>query len=64
VNAGQHDHLGVGRSRLAAETAKLLNPDKTVVIPDLRAGCSLAESITAKDVRMLRARYPGVPVVT
>jgi quinolinate synthase len=47
-----------------AETAKLLNPDKTVVIPDLRAGCSLAESITAEDVRMLRARYPGVPVVT
>lgn len=47
-----------------AETAKLLNPDKTVVIPDLRAGCSLAESITAEDVRTLRARYPGVPVVT
>ncbi|MGZ8330017.1 MAG: quinolinate synthase NadA, partial [Rhodoplanes sp.] len=47
-----------------AETAKLLNPDKTVLIPDLRAGCSLAESITAEDVRRLRARYPGVPVVT
>lgn len=47
-----------------AETAKLLNPDKTVLIPDTRAGCSLAESITAEDVRMLRARYPGVPVVT
>lgn len=47
-----------------AETAKLLNPDKTVLIPDLRAGCSLAESITAKDVRALRRRYPGVPVVT
>ncbi|NPV22649.1 quinolinate synthase NadA [Bradyrhizobium aeschynomenes] len=46
-----------------AETAKLLNPDKTVLIPDLRAGCSLAESITAEDVRLMRARYPGVPVV-
>ena len=47
-----------------AETAKLLNPDKTVLIPDAEAGCSLAESITADDVRLLRARYPGVPVVT
>src|ERR1700759_5064958 len=47
-----------------AETAKLLNPDKTVLIPDLRAGCSLAESITPADVRKLRERYPGVPVVT
>src|ERR1700760_3212774 len=47
-----------------AETAKLLNPTKTVLIPDLRAGCSLAESITAADVRLLRQRYPGVPVVT
>ncbi|WP_445503774.1 quinolinate synthase NadA [Microvirga sp. G4-2] len=47
-----------------AETAKLLNPDKTVLIPDAEAGCSLAESITAEDVRQLRARYPGVPVVT
>jgi quinolinate synthase len=47
-----------------AETSKLLNPDKTVLIPDSRAGCSLAESITAADVRLLRQRYPGVPVVT
>ncbi len=47
-----------------AETAKLLNPGKTVLIPDLDAGCSLAESITAADVRALRAKYPGVPVVT
>lgn len=47
-----------------AETAKLLNPDKTVLIPDLRAGCSLAESITAADVRQLKAAHPGVPVVT
>lgn len=47
-----------------AETAKLLNPEKTVLIPDLDAGCSLASSITADDVRLLRQRYPGVPVVT
>jgi len=47
-----------------AETAKLLNPSKRVLIPDLRAGCSLAESITAADVRLLRQRYPGVPIVT
>jgi quinolinate synthase len=47
-----------------AETAKILSPEKTVLIPDLRAGCSLAESITGDDVRALRSRYPGVPVVT
>lgn len=47
-----------------AETAKLLNPARTVLIPDPRAGCSLAESITAADVRALRAAHPGVPVVT
>ncbi len=47
-----------------AETAKLLNPARTVLIPDARAGCSLAESITAADVRALRLRHPGVPVVT
>jgi quinolinate synthase len=47
-----------------AETAKIINPDKTVLIPDLAAGCSLAEAITAADVRALRRRYPGVPVVT
>jgi quinolinate synthase len=47
-----------------AETAKLLNPDKTVLIPDVAAGCSLASSITPDDVRLLRQRYPGVPVVT
>ncbi len=47
-----------------AETAKLLNSDKTVLIPDLHAGCSLAASITAQDVRALRQRHPGVPVVT
>jgi len=47
-----------------AETSKILSPDKTVLIPDLRAGCSLASSITGADVRLIRQRYPGVPVVT
>ncbi len=47
-----------------AETAKLLSPTKTVLIPDLDAGCSLAEAITGEDVRLLRQRYPGAPVVT
>jgi quinolinate synthase len=47
-----------------AETSKVLCPDKTVLIPDLRAGCSLAASITAADVRLIKQRYPGVPVVT
>jgi quinolinate synthase len=47
-----------------AETAKLLNPAKTVLIPDRGAGCSLADSITAADVRLMREKYPGVPVVT
>jgi len=47
-----------------AETAKIVNPTKTVLIPDDQAGCSLAESITGADVRLLRERYPGLPVVT
>jgi quinolinate synthase len=47
-----------------AETAKLLNPGKTVLIPDLEAGCSLAASITAADIRLMRERHPGVPIVT
>src|ERR1700761_194733 len=47
-----------------AETAKLLNPAKTVLIPDLEAGCSLAASITAADIKLLRQRHPGVPIVT
>ncbi|MFU8820544.1 MAG: quinolinate synthase NadA [Gammaproteobacteria bacterium] len=47
-----------------AETSKILCPDKTVLIPDLAAGCSLAASITGEDVRLLKQRYPGVPVVT
>lgn len=47
-----------------AETAKIINPSRTVLIPSEKAGCSLAQSITADDVRALKARYPGVPVVT
>lgn len=47
-----------------AETAKILSPERTVLIPDPAAGCSLAESITAADVRLLRQRYPDTPVVT
>lgn len=47
-----------------AETAKILAPEKTVLIPDLAAGCSLAEAITGEDVRLLKQKYPGVPVVT
>ena len=47
-----------------AETAKIINPGKKVLIPDLGAGCSLAASITGEDVRLLKQRYPGVPVVT
>ncbi len=50
--------------RFMAETAKILNPDKTVLLPTDRGGCSLAESITAEDVRALRRAYPGVPIVT
>jgi quinolinate synthase len=53
-----------GGVHFMAETSKLLNPDKMVLIPDLKAGCSLAASITGADVRALREAYPGVPVVT
>jgi quinolinate synthase len=47
-----------------AETSKILSPDKTVLIPDTRAGCSLAASITGADVRLIRQRYPHLPIVT
>ena len=47
-----------------AETAKLMNPSKKILLPDMDAGCSLAASITGKDVRMLKEKYPSVPVVT
>jgi len=50
--------------RFMAETAKILNPEKTVLLPSLQAGCSLAASITAEDVRNLKKQFPGVPVVT
>ncbi|WJR80156.1 quinolinate synthase NadA [Bradyrhizobium sp. NP1] len=60
VKAGTIIQCGV---HFMAETSKILNPDKTVLIPDSRAGCSLAASITGADVRLLRERFPGVPVV-
>lgn len=47
-----------------AETSKILSPDKTVLIPDLRAGCSLAASVTGEDVRLIRQKYPDLPIVT
>ena len=47
-----------------AETAKLMNPTKKVFLPDMQAGCSLASSITGEDVRLLKQKYPGVPVVS
>ena len=57
------DIIVQGGVHFMAETSKILNPDKTVLIPDLRAGCSLASSITGEDVRLLRKKFPGVPVV-
>jgi len=47
-----------------AETAKLMNPNKKVLLPDMEAGCSLSSSITGEDVRLLKKKYPGVPVVS
>ena len=47
-----------------AETAKLMNPSKKVLLPDMSAGCSLSSSITGDDVRLLKQKYPGVPVVS
>lgn len=60
----QADVIVLAGVHFMAETAKLLNPAKTVLIPDMGAGCSLADSITPADIAMLRARHPGVPVVT
>lgn len=53
-----------GGVHFMAETSKILCPDKKVIIPDMKAGCSLAESITAADIRDLKAKHPGVPVIT
>jgi quinolinate synthase len=50
--------------KFMAETAKILSPEKTVLLPAQKAGCSLAESITAEDVRNLKKKFPGVPVIT
>jgi quinolinate synthase len=58
------DVIVVAGVHFMAETAKILSPEKTVLIPDLEAGCSLAESIAGADVRLLRERYPDAPVVT
>ena len=58
------DVIVVAGVHFMAETAKLLNPDKIVLIPDERAGCSLADSITAADIRGMRKQYPNTPVVT
>nr|WP_232351276.1 MULTISPECIES: quinolinate synthase NadA [unclassified Commensalibacter] len=58
------DVIVVAGVHFMAETTKLLNPDKTVLIPDLKAGCSLAESITAENVMGLRKKYPGIPIIT
>jgi quinolinate synthase len=60
----QADIIVLAGVHFMAETAKLLNPDKTVLTPDREAGCSLAASITPQDVSLLRQRYPGVPIVT
>ncbi|HTW84892.1 MAG TPA: quinolinate synthase NadA [Candidatus Sulfotelmatobacter sp.] len=60
----QADTILVCGVHFMGETAKILNPSRRVIVPDARAGCSLAESITAADVRALRARHPGVPIVT
>lgn len=62
--ATNHDIIVFLGVEFMAETAKILNPDRQVLIPSLKAGCSLASSITAADVRSLKQRYPGVPVVT
>jgi quinolinate synthase len=60
----QADVIVMAGVHFMAETAKIVNEAKTVLIPDMRAGCSLAEAITGADIQLLRQRYPGVPVVT
>jgi len=63
ARAAKADVIIVCGVHFMGETAKILNPSSTVVVPDARAGCSLAESITGPDVRALRERHPGVPIV-
>ena len=58
------DNLIVSGVKFMAETAKLMSPNKKVLLPDMDAGCSLSSSITGKDVRLLKEKYPGVPVVS
>lgn len=58
------DIIVQGGVHFMAETSKILAPEKTVLIPDLKAGCSLASSITGADVRLIKQKYPGLPVVT
>ena len=58
------DIIVQGGVHFMAETSKILAPEKTVLIPDLRAGCSLAASITGEDVKLIKETYPGVPIVT
>ena len=58
------DIIVLGGVHFMAETAKLMNPEKKVLIPDMQAGCSLSASITGEDVVMLKEKYPGVPVVS
>ncbi len=60
----QADIIVMAGVHFMAETSKIMNPSKKVLIPDMGAGCTLAEAITAQDVRNLKAQYPGVPVVT
>ena len=60
----QADVILVAGVHFMAETAKILNPSRKVLIPDMKAGCSLADSITPQDIRLLRQKYPGIPVVT
>lgn len=60
----QADVIVLAGVHFMAETAKILNPSRKVLIPDTKAGCSLADSITPDDVKLLRQKYPGVPIVT
>ena len=58
------DMIIQGGVHFMAETSKILCPEKKVFIPSMRAGCSLASSITGEDIKLIKQRYPGIPVVT